>query len=176
MFSTTARLARDAHRTVSNNGEYALYLLSFSEQRQVKQKDGSWSKEYTNYSANIVTKINGKQDDFYGQMLTKGNVIGIYAENIYPHSREHDGKTYLEIRLDQARLTSIVAAVKRETENQQRQSNGGNQNQQQYSGQQQNNNGWGASQNQQQGGQIANGNGNHGRNEPPMDFDDDIPF
>lgn len=156
MFKVTGRLKRDAHRSTTKNPDWVMYLVSVSLKRSARQQDGSYKDEWTDYSANIMAKA-GRQDEFYGQMLRQGNVVELSAEFLSPRSREHNGKTYLEIRMEDSKLLQVIEAVKRDSDKgSQRQNSGQNSGgQQQHSGQQQ--------QRQQQ-------------NEPPMDFDDDIPF
>lgn len=165
MFQITGRLKRDAHRNPTRNPEWVQYLVSVSLKRSVKQQDGTFKDEWTDYSANVMAKA-GKQDEYYSLMLRKGNVVELIAAFLAPKSREHNGQTYLEIRMEDTRLGQVFETVKRDADQQggQRQSNSGNAGSQQQSQQRQQYSG------QQQSHQRAPDN------EPPMDFDDDIPF
>lgn len=136
----------------NNNGPWKMYAVELSE--SFKNKDGE--KQYTNYRATFFAKQN--QISYYDDWIQKGSVISVTAETLEIQQREHNGNNYVTLNLNNPRLAFF-------------QSSGG----QQSSGQQQQSGGWGAPIQPAQKQQTQQ-KPQRSRNEPPMDFDSDIPF
>lgn len=132
---------------VLDNGTYIVEIAE-----SYKDKDGN--RQYTNYAFFFASKTEG-QRNFHANVFQVGKVITVSFEQAKVSNREHNGTIYSTIqaagfaKLDFAQFTQ----------------DGGNQ-------------GWGQPQQPQQQTQrqqqqpSAKPTGN----EPPMDFDDDIPF
>lgn len=149
MHVITGQIRKDVFtREGSNsNGPWKMYAVELSESFK---KDGE--KQYTNYRATFFANQN--QISYYDDWIKKGSVISVTAETLEIQQREHNGNNYVTLNLNNPRLAFF-------------QSSG--ESQQSRSGQQQQSGGRGSTQQQRPATQRAN-------NEPPMDFDDDIPF
>lgn len=155
MHVITGEIRKDVYtKEGSNNkGAWKMYAVELSE--SFKDKDGQ--KQYTNYRATFFASQN--QISYYDDWIKKGNVISVTAETLEIQQREHNGNNYVTLNLNNPRLAFFQSTGGQ-------QNPGGGQHRQQN---QQQGNSRGTPQQQQQKPQRAN-------NEPPMDFDDDIPF
>lgn len=138
-----------------SKGPWKMYAVDLSE--TVKDRDGN--KHYANYRATFFATE--RQRPYYDEWLQKGKIVGVTSEKLKVVPRQgNDGQTYVTLEMDNPQLTFT-----------QRGDVAQQQNMSGASGQQsgQNNGGWGQPQ-QQQSRQQAQ------QNEPPMEFDDDIPF
>lgn len=131
-----------------NKGAWKMYAVELSE--SYKDKDGQ--RQYTNYRATFFASE--AQVNWYDHAFVKGRVISASCEQLSVQQREHNGTNYITLELLQPRLVF--------SQREPQQQSG------QQSGQQ---GGCGAPQQQQPQQKPAQQN-----NEPPMDFDDDIPF
>jgi len=143
-----------------NKGPWKMYAVELSE--SYKDKDGA--RQYTNYRATFFASE--AQKNWYDHAFVQGKVISATCEQLSVQQREHNGTNYITLELIQPRL---VFSQREPAQGQQ-------------SGEK---SGWGAPQqpqgsNQFSGGQksrpAAQSNAQSQGNEPPMDFDDDIPF
>ncbi|MGE5000414.1 hypothetical protein AB8884_21850 [Yersinia enterocolitica] len=118
----------------------------------------SQKNEFTNYQAVIFAK-EGKQAEFYREALMEGAIVEVFGESIKVDVYDGQNGQSITLELNNARLGFIEAGNKQGKP------------QQQDSGKNS------APQNQQQWGQQhAQGQMQSRPEEPPMDFDDDIPF
>ncbi|MHA3667827.1 hypothetical protein ACX1IQ_04645 [Yersinia enterocolitica] len=118
----------------------------------------SQKNEFTNYQAVIFAK-EGKQAEFYREVLMEGAIVEVFGESIKVDVYDGQNGQSITLELNNARLGFIEAGNKQGKP------------QQQKSGKSS------APQNQQQWGQQhAQGQMQSRPEEPPMDFDDDIPF
>ncbi|AJJ17946.1 phage protein [Yersinia intermedia] len=120
----------------------------------------SQKNEFTNYQAVIFAK-EGKQAEFYREVLMEGAIVEVFGESIKVDVYDGQNGQSITLELNNARLGFIEAGNKQGKPQQQDSGkNSAPQNHQQ----------WG--QQHAQGQQQAT----HQSSEPPMDFDDDIPF
>ncbi len=119
----------------------------------------SQKNEFTNYQAVIFAK-EGKQAEFYREVLTEGAIVEVFGESIKVDVYDGQNGQSITLELNNARLGFIEAGNKQGKQQQESGKSSTPQNQQQ----------WG--QQHAQGQQQAM----HQSSEPPMDFDDDIPF
>ncbi|MFM0958479.1 hypothetical protein WFM01_03185 [Yersinia enterocolitica] len=118
----------------------------------------SQKNEFTNYQAVIFAK-EGKQAEFYREVLMEGAIVEVFGESIKVDVYDGQNGQSITLELNNARLGFIEAGNKQGKP------------QQQESGESS------TPQNQQQWGQQhAQGQMQSRPEEPPMDFDDDIPF
>lgn len=118
----------------------------------------SQKNEFTNYQAVIFAK-EGKQAEFYREALTEGAIVEVFGESIKVDVYDGQNGQSITLEFNNARLGFIEAGNKQGKP------------QQQDSGKNS------APQNQQQWGQQhAQGQMQSRPEDPPMDFDDDIPF
>lgn len=150
----TGEIRKDVYTKegTGNKGAWKMYAVELSE--SYKDKDGQ--RQYTNYRATFFASE--AQVNWYDHAFVKGRVISASCEQLSVQQREHNGTNYITLELLQPRLVF--------SQREPQQQSG------QQSGQQ---GGWGAPQQpkpqpkpQQKPAQQ--------NNEPPMDFDDDIPF
>ena len=133
-------------------GPWFMYAIELSE--VVKDRDGE--KHYANYRATFFATE--RQKPYYDQWLQKGKIVAVSCEKLRVEQRDgNDGRVFVSLHMEQPRLDFT-----------QRTEDGG---QQQQSGGQQG--GWGQP---QQPKQQPQQNKPAPSNEPPMDFDQDIPF
>lgn len=132
-----------------NKGNWKMYAVDLSE--RYKDKDGQ--PQYTNYRATFFASDNMRQ--WYDEAFQKGKVISISCDVLAVNQRENNGTNYITLEPQMPKLVFSQRSSDNGSGN--RQSNGGGQQQSQPQRQQ-----------QQQNPQ--------GNNQPPMDFDDDIPF
>lgn len=111
-----------------------------------KDKDGN--RQYSNYRCSLFASTPGSIN-YHKEVLVEGAIVSISSETLQVVSREHNGKTYTHLEMINPKLVFAKAPE-------------GSAPQQQQPQQQR------AAQQQQTAKQQAN--------EPPMDFDDDIPF
>lgn len=133
------------------DGNSTLYAIELSEQLTDRQ---SGEKTYTNYKAMLFASSQAHKS-YYDRAFAEGSFVVVSCEKLKVESRDYNGKTYITLNMENARLENAMFAE------------GGNQQQQpqghQRSPQQQTQGGSG-NQKQPQG------------NVPPMDFDSEIPF
>lgn len=126
-----------------------------------KNREGT--REYTNYTFFFKAGSAGMQA-WYDSAFKVGKVITVTCDALKINQREANGKTY--VSLQPAGFANLHFSQF---------DNGGNSGQQQQKPQQQQqSNGWGKP--HQPSPQNKPAAQQQGSNEPPMDFDDDIPF
>lgn len=135
------------------DGMSKMYAVELAE---VVKDYKSGEKSYTNYKAMFFAKTPNAQA-YYDQALAEGSYIVVSCEKLKIEQREHNGTTYITLMMESPRLDGANYP-----EQGQQQASQQYQQQQRQQSQQQ----WA---NQQQQRHPA-------YNEPPMDFDDDIPF
>jgi len=150
------------------DGQSTMYAIELSEVIKVWNSD---EKSYSNYKALFFAKTPGA-NDFYAKAFAEGSYVTVACEKLKVEQREHDGKVYVSLVMDNPRLEGALPFADQ----------GGNGGQQ---------GGWGQPQQPQQAPQqqapqqrqqYAQQQAPQQRqakpqyNEPPMDFDDDIPF
>lgn len=128
------------------DGMSKMYAVELSE---VVKDYKSGEKSYTNYKAMFFANTPNAQA-YYDQALAEGSYIVVSCEKLKIEQREHSGTTYITMMMERPRLDGA---------------NYPEQGQQQAS-----------QQYQQQQRQQAQQQRQPAYNEPPMDFDDDIPF
>lgn len=150
----TIRKAPFTRTGTSAKGEWQLFAVELSE--SWKDKDGN--RQYSNYRASMFASTPGSIN-YNKEVLVEGAIVSISSETLQVVSREHNGKTYTHLEMINPKLVFAKAPE------------GGQQQTPKQSGQQ---NGWGQPQQPQQPQQRQTPQ--QPANEPPMDFDDDIPF
>ena len=141
-------------------GESTMYAIELSEMIKAYNSD---EKFYTNYSALFFAKTPAA-NDFYAKAFAEGSFVVISCEKLKTDiQQDQDGRTFVKMQMDNPRLEGAMPV-----------SDMGGQPQPQQQG------GWGqpqqpAQQPMQQQAPVRQQNAPQ-YNEPPMDFDDDIPF
>ncbi len=149
---------------VGANGDSTMYVIELSEMIKEWNSD---EKHYANYKALFFAKTPAA-NEFYGKAFAQGSFVTVACEKLKVEQREHNGQTYVSLVMENPRLEGAMPV----------------------SEQGQQNAGWGQPQQpQQQNQQYAPQQPQQNRptqqapqqaqpqyNEPPMDFDSDIPF
>lgn len=135
------------------DGMSKMYAVGLAE---VVKDYKSGEKSYTNYKAMFFANTQNAQA-YYDQALAEGSYIVVSCEKLKIEQREHNGTTYITLMMESPRLDGA---------------NYPEQGQQQASQQYQ------QQQRQQAQQQLANPQQQRqpAYNEPPQDFDNDIPF
>lgn len=130
----------------NNNGEWKMYAVELSE--SFKDKEGN--RQYTNYRATFfASKENVK--NWYDHALVEGKIITATCESLFVQQREHNGKNYITLEMNNPNLSFT-------------------QRDNQAAKPAQNNQGWGQPQQPARSGPPA-------QNNPPIDsYDMDVPF
>lgn len=135
----------------SNKGEWKMYAVELSE--SWKDKDGQ--RQYTNYRATVFGS-SPAAIQYYDQVLIKDACASFTSDTLQVNQREHNGTNYITLELVNPRLVFANAGIGNSH------SSRGTQQRPQQSGVQQE-----SSQLQRPAQQS---------NEPPMEFDFDVPF
>ena len=139
-----------------------MYAIELSEMTQDYKTQ---EKSYTNYRAILFAKTQAAKQ-FYDNATAQDSFVVLTCEKLKVESRDHEGKTYITLSMENAKLEGANF-----TESAPQQGGWGQPSpspqQQQRQAQQPQNNGYAAARNATQ--QPA-------YNEQPMDFDSDIPF
>ena len=143
------------------DGMSKMYAVELSE---VVKDYKSGEKSYTNYKAMFFAKTPSAQA-YYDQALAEGSYIVVSCEKLKIEKREHNGQTYITLMMENPRLDGANYPEQAQQAGYQQQANPQYQQQQRQIAQQQ----WANQQQGQQQGQQA-------YNDPPMNFDADIPF
>lgn len=117
-------------------------------------------KSYTNYKALFFAKTPNAQA-YYDQALAEGSYIVVSCDRLKIEQREHNGQTYTTLMMENPRLDGANYPEQGQQQQQQQQRQPAQQNQYQQ---------------QRQGMQQQQRQQPPAYNEPPMDFQDDIPF
>ena len=149
MHIITGEIRKEPRVKQMPNGS-TLYVVELSE--RYKDKDGNW--QYTNYSFFFNAKTEGLKG-WYDEAFQVGKVISLSCDTLRIETREYNGKMYSSLM--PGGFANLIFSQRGES-------------QQQY--QQRTQGGWG----QQQQNQPQQPQQPRQRNQPPMDFDDDIPF
>jgi single-strand DNA-binding protein len=153
------------------DGQSTMFIIELSEMIKDRQ---TGEKLYTNYSAMIFAK-SPAQVDYYTTSLVEGNYIVINCEKLKVDVSDHNGKQYIKLQMENARLEGAKYIESNQGGFQQQQAPQQQpQQQQQYQQQPQqqgqlppNQNGFGQPRQQQPQQQQSVGGGG---------FDDTIPF
>lgn len=148
MHIVTGEIRKEPRVKQMPNGS-TLYVVELSE--RYKDKDGNW--QYTNYSFFFNAKTEGL-NGWYAEAFQVGKVISVSCDTLRIETREYNGKMYSSLM--PGGFANLIFSQRGES-------------QQQY--QQRTQGGWGQPQQQNQQQQQPKQS-----NQPPMDFDDDIPF
>lgn len=148
MHVITGEIRKEPFVKQGQNG--TLYIVELSE----SYKDREGNRQYTNYKFFFNAKSDG-MNNWYREAFQQGKIISVSCDQLRIDSSEYNGQIYNT-------LTSAGFA------NLQFSQRGGKQ-----QAPQQSQGGWGQPQQTQQQQQRQQAPQN---NEPPMDFDDDIPF
>lgn len=135
-----------------NKGTWKMYAVELSE--SYKDKDGA--RQYTNYRA--IFFASEAQKNWYDHAFVQGKIISATCEQLSVQQRDYNGTNYVTLELIQPRLVFS----QRETAQQQQQSG--------------EKGGWGAPQQPKSQQKDKPNRQSAQNNEPPMNFDDDIPF
>ncbi|QHR70442.1 single strand DNA binding protein [Escherichia phage egaa] len=150
MHIITGEIRKEPRVKQMPNGS-TLYVVELSE--RYKDKDGNW--QYTNYSFFFNAKTEGLKV-WYDEAFQVGKVISVSCDTLRIETREYNGKMYSSLM--PGGFANLIFSQRGES-------------QQQY--QQRTQGGWGQPQQQNQPQQPQQPRQS---NQPPMDFDDDIPF
>lgn len=148
MHIITGEIRKEPRVKQMPNGS-TLYVVELSE--RYKDKDGNW--QYTNYSFFFNAKTEGL-NGWYAEAFQVGKVISVSCDTLRIETREYNVKMYSSLM--PGGFANLIFSQRGES-------------QQQY--QQRTQGGWGQPQQQNQHQQQPKQS-----NQPPMDFDDDIPF
>lgn len=137
----------------NNSGEWKMYAVELSE--SFKDKQGT--RQYTNYRATFFASKENIRN-WYDHALTEGKIITATCESLTIQQRESNGKNYITLEMNNPNLSF--------TQRDNNQSQPAQSNQQ-----------WGQPQ-QPAGNRPAPKNKPNPSqsNEPPIDYDDTIPF
>lgn len=136
------------------DGMSKMYAVELAE---VVKDYKSGEKSYTNYKAMFFAKTPNAQA-YYDQALAEGSYIVVSCEKLKIEQREHNGTTYITLMMESPRLDGANYPEQ-----------GQQQASQQHQQQQRQHGGYSRPQQQPQSATPV-------YNEPPHDFDDDIPF
>lgn len=125
------------------DGQSRMYAVELSE---VNKDFKTGEKVYTNYRAAFFAKTENAKA-YYDKAFAEGSFVVVYGEKLKVEQREHNGKNYVSLSIENARLEGANFE----------EGNASQQHTQQFSGAQ-----------QQSATQVGN--------ELPHDFDSDIPF
>ena len=153
MHVITGEIRKEPRVKQMPNGS-TLYVVELSE--RYKDKDGNW--QYTNYSFFFNAKTEGLKG-WYDEAFQVGKVISVSCDTLRIETREYNGKMYSSLM--PGGFANLIFSQRGES-------------QQQY--QQRTQGGWGQPQQQNQPQQPQQPQQPRQSNQPPMDFDDDIPF
>ena len=153
MHIITGEIRKEPRVKQMPNGS-TLYVVELSE--RYKDKDGNW--QYTNYSFFFNAKTEGL-NGWYDEAFQVGKVISVSCDTLRIETREYNGKMYSSLM--PGGFANLIFSQRGES-------------QQQY--QQRTQGGWGQPQQQNQPQQPQQPQQPRQSNQPPMDFDDDIPF
>lgn len=131
------------------DGQSKMYAIELAEMTKDWQ---TGEKQYTNYKCLFFAKTDGAKS-FYDKAFAQDSFVVVACEKLLVESRDHNGTTYISLVMDNPRLESCMPVSDQQSAPQQQQ-------QYQQPAQQQQTKQAGAPQ----------------YNEPPMAFDDDIPF
>lgn len=149
MHVITGEIRKEPFVKQGQNG--TLYIVELSE----SFKDREGNRQYTNYKFFFNAKTDG-MNSWYADAFQKGKVISVSCDQLRIDKNEYNGQVY--DTLTSAGFANLQFSQRGEGKAPQQQQQGGlGQPQQPLQ--------------QQQPRQQA-----HKNNEPPMDFDDDIPF
>lgn len=137
------------------DGQSKMYGIELAE---VIKDYKTGEKSYTNYKALFFAKTDAAKG-YYDQALAEGSYVVVACEKIKLESREHNGQVYHSLVMENPRLEGANYPEKAQ--------NGGCGQPQRQAPQQQQRPAQQNTQQQQPQQQHTN---------PPMDFDDDIPF
>ncbi|QGH76953.1 hypothetical protein [Escherichia phage BEK12B] len=150
MHIITGEIRKEPRVKQMPNGS-TLYVVELSE--RYKDKDGNW--QYTNYSFFFNAKTEGLKG-WYDEAFQVGKVISVSCDTLRIETREYNGNLYSSLM--PGGFANLIFSQRGES-------------QQQY--QQRTQGGWGQQQQQNQQQQPQQPRQS---NQPPMDFDSDIPF
>ena len=143
------------------DGQSKMYAIELSE---VTQDYKTQEKSYTNYRAVLFAKTQAAKQ-FYDNATAQDSFVVLTCEKLKVESRDHEGKTYITLSMENAKLEGANFAESSPQQGNWGQPSPASQ-QMQRPAQQPQNNGYAAARNAPQ----------PTYNEPPMDFDSDIPF
>ncbi len=82
------------------DGQSTMFIIELSEMVKDRQ---TGEKLYTNYSAAIFAK-SPAQIDYYNTSLVEGNFIVVNCEKLKVDVSDHNGKQYIKLQMENARL------------------------------------------------------------------------
>ena len=132
------------------DGQSKMYAIELSE---IVEDYKTKEKNYTNYRAIFFAKTTNAQQ-FYDNAMAEGSFVVVSCDKLKTEIRQHEGKTYATLSMENARLVGANYPD--------------NAQQAQYQQPQ--------SQQPQQGGYAPARQPVNAGNQPPADFDSDIPF
>lgn len=86
------------------DGSSRMYAVELSEQVKDYQ---TGEKYYSNYKAMIFAKSDA-QKNYYDKALAEGSFVVIACDKLKVESREHNGKTYISLIMDGAKLEGAM--------------------------------------------------------------------
>lgn len=134
---------------VGQDGSSTMYAIEISE---VIKEWNSDNKHYSNYKALFFAKTPAA-NDFYSRAFAQGSFVTVACEKLKVEQRDHNGQIYVTLVMENPKLEGAMPV----------------------SEQGQQNAGWGQPQ-QPQAQPQQKPQSQPQYNEPPMDFDSDIPF
>ncbi|MEE8288953.1 MAG: hypothetical protein V3R25_06025 [Nitrosomonadaceae bacterium] len=115
------------------DGQSTMFIIELSEMIKDRQ---TGEKLYTNYSAAIFAK-SPAQIDYYNTSLVEGNFVVVNCEKLKVDIQESNGKQYIKLQMENARLEGAKYIESNGQQQQQQQQQQQNNNQQGFQQQQQ---------------------------------------
>lgn len=164
MHTVTGELRKEP-RTFSgsnNSGRWEGFAIDLVE---INKDRRTGEKLYTNYQATFFAQSE-KMADYLREVLVPGRAVTVSAQKLIVKTFDgQDGKTRVTLEMVDPRIDWSSFSVNNTNAGNNNSGNGGN------------SNGWGAPQQNRQPAQQNTGSQSSGKpSDPPMDFDDDIPF
>lgn len=102
MHVITGELRKDPYikEGQNNSGAYKMYIVELSESVKDRQ---TGERVYTNYSATLFASSDAIRA-WYDEALQVGKVISVSCEALKVNQRDHNGKTYITLQMEQPRL------------------------------------------------------------------------
>lgn len=146
MHVITGKIRKEPYTKEGQSNSGAYKMYIVELSESIKDRQ-SGERVYSNYSATFFASSDAMRQ-WYDNAFQVGKVVSIAAEVLRINQLEHNGNNYVKLQMEQPRL---VFSQRTEGQQQQQQTQGG----------------WWQPQQQQQPRQS---------NQPPIDFDSDIPF
>ncbi len=89
---------------VGQDGSSTMYIIELSEMIKEWNSD---EKHYSNYKAMFFAKTQAA-NDFYSRAFAEGSFAVVACEKLKVETREHDGKTFVTLLMENPRLEGVM--------------------------------------------------------------------